>query len=212
VNADDSIVFVVDDDPSVRRSLQRLLRTAGYPTETFGSVADFLSREHHSGAGCLVLDVRLPEISGLEASEKLSQANYYLPTVFITGHADVPTSVRAMKGGAVDFLSKPVRDDDLLAAVRTALDQERQQSRVRAEVDQIRRRVASLTPREQEVLRYVVAGNINKRIAALLGVAEKTIKVHRARIMQKMQTAALAALVRAAQKAGIPETDRRPQL
>jgi len=212
VNADDSIVFVVDDDPSVRRSLQRLLRTAGYPTETFGSVADFLSREHHSGAGCLVLDVRLPEISGLEASEKLSQANYYLPTVFITGHADVPTSVRAMKGGAVDFLSKPVRDDDLLAAVRTALDQERQERRIRREVDQILQRVASLTPREHEVFRYVVAGELNKRIAGLLGVGEKTIKVHRARVMQKMQTATLAALVRAAEKAGIPETDRRPQL
>lgn len=207
MNADDSIVFVVDDDPSVRRSLQRLLRTAGYPTETFGSVADFLSREHHSGAGCLVLDVRLPEISGLEASEKLSQANYYLPTVFITGHADVPTSVRAMKGGAVDFLSKPVRDDDLLAAVRTALDQERHQRRKRDEVDQIRRRIASLTPREQEVLRYVVAGELNKRIAGLLGVGEKTIKVHRARVMQKMQTATLADLVRAAGRAGIPEAD-----
>jgi len=208
VNADDPIVFVVDDDASVRKSLQRLLRTAGYPTETFGSFTDFLSREHHSGGGCLVLDVHLPEISGLDASAKLSHANYYLPTVFITGYADVPTSVRAMKGGAVDFLSKPVRDHDLLAAVRTALDQELQQRRIRDEVDQIRGRVASLTPREQEVLRYVVAGELNKRIAALLGVVEKTIKVHRARVMQKMQAATLADLVRAAGRAGIPEADR----
>jgi FixJ family two-component response regulator len=210
VNADDSIVFVVDDDPSVRKSLQRLLRTAGFSTETFGSVTDFLSREHHSGAGCLVMDVCLPEISGLEAGERLSEANYYLPTVFISGYADVPTSVRAMKGGAVDFLSKPVRDDDLLAAVRTALDQERQERRIRREVDQILQRVASLTPREHEVFRYVVAGELNKSIAGLLGVGDKTIKVHRARVMQKMQAATLADLVRAASKAGIPEADRRP--
>jgi FixJ family two-component response regulator len=210
VNADQSIVFVVDDDPSVRKSLGRLLRTAGYPTETFASVMDFLGRSPHPEAGCLVLDVCLPEISGLEAQEKLSQANYHLPTVFITGHADVPMSVRAMKGGAVDFLPKPVSDDELLGAVATALARERQQRDARNEVEQIRRRVASLTPREQEVLHCVVAGQLNKQIAAHLGVAEKTVKVHRARVMQKMQTTTLAELVRVSGKAGIPAADSTP--
>jgi FixJ family two-component response regulator len=210
VNTSDYIVFVIDDDQSVCRSLARLLSAAGHPTETFGSLTGFLSREYYAGAGCFVMDMCLPEMSGLEATRKLSDEAYNLPTVFISGYADVPTSVRAMKGGAVDFLSKPVRDDDLLAAVRTALAQERQQRRIRGEVDQIRRRVASLTPREQEVLRYVVAGELNKRIAALLGVGEKTIKVHRARVMQKMQAATLADLVRAAGRAGIPEEDLGP--
>jgi len=205
---DEIIVFVVDDDASVRKSLGRLLRTAGYPTETFASVPDFLSREHHCGAGCLVMDVRMPEVSGLEAGEKLSQANYRLPMVFISGYADVPSSVRAMKSGAVDFLSKPVGEDDLLAAVRTALDREQLQRRTQAEVDKVRQRVASLTPREQEVLHHVVAGQLNKQIAASLGVGEKTIKVHRARVMQKMQTPTLADLVRAAERVGIPEADR----
>ncbi len=205
---DEIIVFVVDDDASVRKSLGRLLRTAGYPTETFASVPDFLSREHHCGAGCLVMDVRMPEVSGLEAGEKLSQANYRLPTVFISGYADVPSSVRAMKSGAVDFLSKPVGEDDLLAAVRTALDRQQLQRRIQAEIDKVRQRVASLTPREQEVLHHVVAGQLNKQIAASLGVGEKTIKVHRARVMQKMQTPTLADLVRAAERVGIPEADR----
>ena len=204
MNADESIVFVVDDDPSVRMSLGRLLRTAGYAAETFGCVEDFLGREHHDGPGCLVLDVCLPGISGLDADADLAQAKYYLPKVFITGHADVPTSVRAMKSGAVDFLSKPFREDELLGAVRTALEKEQQEREGRAELQQICERVKSLTPREQEVLEYVVAGHLNKQIAAALGVAEKTIKVHRARVMQKMQTATLADLVRMAAKASIP--------
>jgi len=212
VNTDATIVFVVDDDVSVRKSLGRLLRVAGFSVETFASVPDFLNREHHGGAGCLVMDVRLPEVSGLEAGAKLSQANYRLPIVFISGYADVSTSVRAMKSGAVDFLAKPVGEDDLLAAVRAALDRERQQRQIRTEVDQILQRVASLTPREQEVLHHVVAGQLNKQIAVRLGVGEKTIKVHRARVMEKMETATLADLVRAAGKAGIPKTDRQPQL
>jgi FixJ family two-component response regulator len=204
VNADESIVFVVDDDPSVRKSLGRLLRTAGYAAETFGCVREFLGRAHHDGPGCLVLDVCLPGISGLDADADLAQARYYLPKVFITGRADVPTSVRAMKSGAVDFLSKPFREDELLGAVRTALEKEQQERGARAELQQIRERVNSLTPREQEVLEYVVAGQLNKRIAAALGVAEKTIKVHRARVMQKMLAATLADLVRMAGKAGMP--------
>ncbi len=212
MNTDTTIVFVIDDDVSVRKGLERLLRMAGYPTETFASVPDFLNREHHCGAGCLVMDVRLPEVSGLEADAKLSQANYRLPIVFITGYADVSTSVRAMKSGAVDFLSKPVGEDALLAAVRTALDRERQQRKIRTEVDHILQRVASLTPREKEVLHHVVSGQLNKQIAVRLGVGEKTIKAHRARVMEKMETATLADLVRTAGKAGIPEADRQPQL
>ena len=151
MNANDPIVFVIDDDPAVCKSLERLLRTAGHATETFGSLTDFLSREYYRGAGCFVLDVCLPEISGLEASQRLSDANYYLPTVFISGYADVPTSVRAMRSGAIDYLSKPVDVEHLLTAVRTALDKERWQRIARADLEQIRERLASLTPREYEV-------------------------------------------------------------
>jgi FixJ family two-component response regulator len=203
MNANDHIVFVIDDDPAVCKSLERLLRTAGHATETFGSLTDFLSREYYRGAGCFVLDVCLPDISGLEASQKLSDANYNLPTVFISGYADVPTSVRAMKSGAIDYLLKPVGVDDLLSAVRTALDKERRQRIARAGLEQIRERLALLTPREHEVFRYVVSGQLNKQIAARFGVRENTIKIHRARVMQKMQTKTLADLVRAAEKAGI---------
>ena len=207
MNTSDHIVFVIDDDRSVCKSLGRLLRTAGHPTETFGSLTDFMSREYYSGAGCFVLDVCLPEMSGLEAIQKLSDANYNLPTVFISGYADVPTSVRAMKSGAVDYLSKPVGVDDLLTAVRTALDKEWRQRIARADLEQIRERFASLTRREHEVFLHVVSGQLNKQIAARLGVGLNTIKVHRARMMQKMQTKTLADLVRTAEKVGIENAD-----
>ena len=207
MNTSDHIVFVIDDDRSVCKSLGRLLRTAGHPAETFGSLTHFMSREYYSGAGCFVLDVCLPEMSGLEAIQKLSDANYNLPTVFISGYADVPTSVRAMRGGAVDYLSKPVDADVLLTAVHTALDKERSQRIARADLEQIRERLASLTPREHEVLLHVVSGQLNKQIAARLGVVLKTIKVHRARLMQKMQTKTVADLVRTGLKAGIADAD-----
>ena len=207
MDASDHVVFVIDDDRSVCKSLGRLLRTVGHPTETFGSLTDFMSREYYSGAGCLVVDVYLPEVSGLEASQKLSDANYNQPTVFISGYADVHTSVRAMKSGAVDYLSKPVEAEDLLAAVRAALDKDRGQRIARAHLEQIRERLASLTPREHEVFLHVVSGQLNKQIAARLGVGLKTIKVHRARLMQKMQAKTVADLVRAGLKAGIADAD-----
>jgi FixJ family two-component response regulator len=166
-----------------------------------------MSREYYSGAGCFVLDVRLAEVSGLEASQKLSDANYNQPTVFISGYADVSTSVRAMKSGAVDYLSKPLAADDLLAAVRAALDKDRVQRIVRADLEQIRERLASLTCREHEVFLHVMSGQLNKQIAARLGVGLKTIKAHRARAMQKMQTKTVSDLVRVGLKAGIAEAD-----
>ena len=203
----DHIVFVIDDDPLVGKSLARLLRIHGHPTETFESIAHFMSRALYSGPGCFLLDVRLPEMSGLEATQKLSDANYNQPTVFMSGYADVATSVRAMKSGAVDYLSKPLAADDLLAAVRAALDKDRVQRIARADLEQIRECLASLTPREHEVLLQVMRGQLNKQIAARLGVGLKTIKVHRARVMQKMQTKTVADLVRVGLKAGIVDAD-----
>ena len=207
MNTSDHIVFVIDDDRSVCKSLARLLGTAGHPTETFGSITNFMSREFYSGPGSFLLDVCLPEMSGLEATQKLSAAGYSLPTVFISGYADVPTSVRAMRGGAVDYLSKPVDVDALLTAVRAALHKDRVQRVARADLEQISARLASLTPREHEVLLHVVSGQLNKQIAARLGVGLKTIKAHRARVMQKMQTRTVADLVRAALKVGIENAD-----
>jgi len=207
MNTNNHIVFVIDDDQSVCKSLGRLLRTAGHPAETFGSLTDFMSREYYRGAGCFVMDVCLPEMSGLEASRKLADENYNLPTVFLSGYADVRTSVRAMKGGAVDYLSKPVDADLLINAVCTALDKERRQRIARGDLEQIYERLESLTPREHEVFLHVVGGLMNKQIAARLDVGLKTIKVHRAHIMQKMQTKTLADLVRAAVKAGIADAN-----
>ena len=209
MNTNDHIVFVVDDDQSICKSFGRLLRTAGHPTETFGSLTDFLGREPYGGAGCLVLDVCLPEMSGLDASQKLSDAKYNLPTVFVSGYADIPTSVRAMKSGAIDYLSKPVDADHLLTAVRTALAKNREQRMIRADLEQIHMKLASLTPREHEVFRCVVSGQLNKQTAARLGVGVKTVKVHRASIMQKMQTRTLANLVRVAEKVGNARADVR---
>ncbi len=207
MNTSDHIVFVIDDDRAVCKSLGRLLRAAGHTTETFGSLTDFLSREYYSGGGCFVLDVCLTEMSGLEVRQKLSDAKYYLPTVFISGYADIPTSVSAMRSGAIDYLPKPVGADDLLTAVRAALDKDRVQRIAQGDLEQIRKRLASLTPREHEVFRHVITGQINKQIAARLAVVPKTIKVHRAAIMQKMQMKTVADLVRAALKAGVANAD-----
>jgi FixJ family two-component response regulator len=199
----DCTVFVVDDDESVRKSLSRLLRSAGHAVEIFASAAELLSREHFNGAGCLVLDVQLPGLNGLELQKTLIEKKDFLPIVFISGHGDISMSVRAMKAGAVDFIPKPFSDKMLLDAVDQALLKCRQERESRAEVARIQARFATLTPRECEVLCHVVNGYLNKQIAADLGTAEKTIKVHRARVMEKMKAESLAGLVRMAEKAAI---------
>jgi FixJ family two-component response regulator len=195
---------VVDDDPSVLRALTRLLSAAGLEARGFPSPAAFLQAHDPAVPGCLVLDVALPGLDGLELQQALSAADCARPIVFITGRGDIPTTVRAMKGGALDFLTKPVNDGDLLAAVRNAIEIDRVARNAQVEMDVIRQRLASLTPREREVLAHVVAGRLNKQIAADLGTVEKTIKVHRARIMEKMAVRTLADLVRVAERLGVP--------
>lgn len=198
------IVFLVDDDPSVRRALSRLIKSAGYQVRGFASAREFLDNPPEDGGpACLVLDVRMPCLDGLELQQALQRGEVPLPIVFITGHGDVPMTVKAMKAGAVDFLQKPVKDKILLAAVEQALSRAARERAERAEIRKIRLRLDSLTPREQEVMALVTAGKLNKQIAYELGTVEKTIKVHRARVMDKMGAKSVAELVRMAEKVGI---------
>ena len=200
-----STVFIVDDDASVRRALTRLIKSAGYAVQAFVSARDFL--EYWGGSdqnpGCLVLDVRLPGLSGLDLQHELQAANTLLPIIFITGHGDIPMSVKAMKEGAVDFLPKPVNDKDLLRAIEQALARASHEHAERLVLEEIQRRLKSLTPREGEVMTLVVSGLLNKQIAFELGTVEKTVKVHRARVMEKKQVQSLAELVRLTEKVGI---------
>jgi FixJ family two-component response regulator len=196
-------VYVVDDEPAVLKSLDRLLRAAGFRPETFGSAQEFIAQHQADAPGCLVLDVTMPGFTGLELQQWLARAQDPLPIIFITGFGDVPTSVQAMKAGAVDFLTKPVDEQTLLRAIAVALRRGQEIRAARAELAGIRERLACLTPREREVLEHVVSGQLNKQIAADLGTVEKTIKVHRARVMQKMGVDSLAELVRLAHQAGI---------
>ncbi len=194
-------VFVVDDDDSVRKSVVRLLKSMGYPARPYTSATEFLDAWREEPApGCLVLDVELPGLNGLELQEKLHASAVTIPIIFITGHGDIPMSVRAMKGGAVDFLSKPFQDEDLLRAVQEAIARNESRQAEDAERAAIAGRFATLTPREREVMALVVRGLANKRIATELGTSEKTIKVHRGRVMQKMKLLSVADLVRASQK------------
>jgi FixJ family two-component response regulator len=194
------IVYVVDDDSAIRRSLARLLHSVGLSSETFPSAKDFLEHEIPLRPMCLVLDIRLPGPSGLDLQEALVRSGRDLPIVFITGFGDVPTTVRAMKGGAIDFLQKPFNDQDLLDCVQRALAHSRAKLAERTEREQLQLRLAMLTPREREVLLQVITGKLNKQIAGDLGIAEKTIKVHRGRVMQKMQAQSVADLVRMVEK------------
>lgn len=194
----DSLVFVVEDDPSMRRSIERLLRSAGHEVESFGSASEFLEHEPDDAACCLVLDVQMPDLTGLELQQALQQSGMTLPIVFITGFGDVPTSVRAIKSGAEDFLEKPFKDSDLLDAVHRALERARRTQDAQRERVELGERLASLTPRERQVLELVVEGLLNKQIASRLQIAEKTVKVHRGRVMRKMQADSLAHLVRMA--------------
>jgi RNA polymerase sigma factor (sigma-70 family) len=198
------VVFVVDDDASVRSSLKFLLSTVGLNAETFDSADRFLYKKRADVPSCLVLDVRLPGLSGLDFQRELATRNICIPIVFLTGYGDIPMSVRAMKAGAVEFLTKPFRDQDLLDAVRVALDRDRARREQEKEITDIRERFDSLTSREQEVVSMVVAGMLNKQIAAELGTAESTVKVQRSRAMEKMQAESLADLIKMIQKVQPP--------
>ena len=196
-------VFVVDDEPAIGLSVKRLIRPLGMEVQTFTSAREFLGAERPDGPICLVLDVRLPDLSGLEVQEKLAKANVDIPIIFITGHGDVPMTVRAMKAGAVEFLTKPFREQDLLEAIQHGIEKHRAARQQNSELAQLQQRYTSLTAREREVFPLVTGGFLNKQIAAELGAAEKTIKVHRAQAMQKMQAESLADLVRMAEKLGV---------
>ena len=199
-------VFVVDDDPAILKSVSRLLRSAHLNARTFTSPAEFLDGFDASSSGCLVLDLSMPGLDGLELQQALTARGNQLPVLFVTGRGDIGKSVRAMKHGAEDFLTKPVDEADLLRAVRQALARNRSERNERAELDELRRRLASLTPREREVLEGVVAGQLNKQVAGSLGAALKTIKVHRGRMMEKMGAKSLAELVRMADRLGVRRT------
>ena len=189
-------VYVVDDDLSVREALSSLIRSVGLQVETYASAAEFLAAPRHAGVACLVLDVRMPGLSGLDLQAQLTQFGDSIPVIFITGHGDIPMAVWAMKKGAVEFLSKPFRDDDLLSAIRDALTQAQTSHQEESEIGDIRRRYALLTSREKEVVAYMVKGSLNKQADAELGVSEVTVKVHRHNIMQKIGVKTLPDLVR----------------
>jgi len=202
------IVFVVDDDASVREAVDSLLRSVGLRVELFGSASEFLRYKLPNLPACLVLDVRLPGLSGLDFQSELAKANINIPIIFITGHGDIPMTVRAMKAGAVEFLTKPVRDQDLLDAVRIALERDEARRAQDEALHHVKESFESLTPREQEVIGFVTSGLLNKQVAAQLGVSEVTVKVHRSNVMKKMGARSLAELVRMVDMLGIKRAPR----
>jgi FixJ family two-component response regulator len=203
MNAARGTVFLLDDEPGMVKALTRLLTAEGFTVRGFTSAKTFLESYRADDVSCLVLDVAMPELNGLDLQERLTHRGILLPIVFLTGHGDIPMSVQAVKAGAVDFLTKPVNDADLLRAVRAALQRAAEQRAVETEMAVLRQRYASLTPREREVMAHVVAGQLNKQIAGDLGTGEQTIKVHRARVMEKMAVDSLADLVRAGERLGL---------
>jgi FixJ family two-component response regulator len=206
----DVTVFVIDDDVSVRKSVARLIESVGLKVETFASAREYLKQDPCEGPACLVLDVRMPEMSGLDLQDELTSAGLSMPIIFITGHGNVPMSVKAVKAGAVDFIEKPFDDQTLLDAINEAIKRDRKSKLDQAEINEIQKRVDSLTKREKEVFALVVQGLLNKKIAFELGTSEKTVKVHRGRVMEKMQAESLADLVRMAERIGIDKTKGLP--
>ena len=200
MSTEKAAVFVVDDDASVRKALARSIQAAGLNVKTFASAREFLDQGPPEGPGCLVLDVRMPDLSGLDLQAELNSRNVQTPIIFITGHGDIPVTVKAMKGGAVDFLPKPFKVSNLLRVIQEALKKDERLQASRAENTEVQRRIQTLTPREREVLGLVVKGLLNKQIAAELGAAERTVKVHRGRVMHKMQVQSVADLVRAVER------------
>jgi FixJ family two-component response regulator len=202
-SAREPIVFVIDDDASMRRALANLFQSVGLRVEVFGSAPEMLQSKLPDVASCLVLDIRLPGLSGLDFQAELAKANIHIPIIFMTGHGDIPMTVRAMKGGAVDFLTKPFRDQDMLDAVVMAIERDRKRREIEKVVDDLQALFATLTSREREVLALVATGLMNKQVAAELGLAEITVKIHRGHIMKKMGARSLADLVRKAEMLGI---------
>jgi FixJ family two-component response regulator len=207
----EAVIAIVDDDPSARRGLQRLIRSAGWKAETFVSAREFLARPRAESLSCVVLDLQLPGLSGLDLQKRMAEVELEIPIVFLTGHGNIPASVQAMKAGAVEFLTKPFDEQELLRAIQEAVERYRRTRQQHVEMSELRDRYESLTAREQEVMQQVISGMLNKQIAAELDITEDTIKFHRGHIMRKMRAASLADLVRMAENLAIPSGKRSAQ-